>query len=214
MNQKYPKLAALLVVALTTLAAVASADVLWDQSTIDPAGPAIVGSNSPGFGGFVAHTVNDVTVPAEGWHVTSITQYYGGFNYSWTNLSQGYVNIKPKTGALPTGGVSAVQVPMSCVISGDLDGQPIFAVTAALNLDLVPGEYWVGLTPSAPAGIDGADLMWATAQVGAPVATYMAPGPWDNFYGGYDSTFRVDGYTNAPVPAAKTTWGRIKSMYR
>jgi hypothetical protein len=213
MRKPYTTLAAILALALSTLATAAGAAVLWDQSTIDPNGPGIVGSYSPGFGGFVAHTVNDITVPAEGWHVTSITQYYAGFNYAWTNLTLGYVNIQPKSGALPTAAVSAVQVPMSCVISGDYQGQPIFAVTAALNLDLVPGSYWVGLTPIAPAGLDGANLMWATTTIGSPVATFLSPGPWDVFYGDYDSTFRVEGDVNAPVPTAATTWGRLKAMY-
>lgn len=214
MHQKYTRIAALAAAALLAAATVASADVLWDQSTIDPAGPGIVGSNSPGFGGFLAHTVNDVTVPAEGWHVTSITCYYGGFNYAWTGLSSGFVNIQPKTGALPTAAPSATAAPMTCVQSGDYQGTAIFAVTAVVNVDLVPGDYWIGLTPTAPAGIDGADLLWATAQVGDPVATFLSPGPWDVYYGNYDSTFKVEGMLNAPVPTSNSTWGRVKSLYR
>lgn len=214
MNKPYTRLVAVLTLALVSLASAASASVLWDQMTIDPAGPGIVGSNSPGFGGFVAHTVNDVTVPAEGWHVTSITCLYGGFNFGWTGISQGYVNILPKSGALPTAPVSSVLVPMTCVNSGDYNGTALFAVTATLNLDLAPGEYWVGLTPTASAGINGANLLWATTQVGAAVATYLSPDPWANYYGSYDSTFKVEGDLNAPVPAANTTWGRVKSLYR
>jgi hypothetical protein len=214
MNQKYSKLAVALSIALLTLASAAGAAVLWDQSTFDPSAPAMAASNSPGFGGFVAHTVNDVVVPADGWHVTSISQYYSGFNYSWTSMTVGYINIIPKTGALPTGTPSAVLQPMSCVEGTPFNGSTVFIVTANVSLDLVPGEYWIGLTPNGSAGINGANLLWGSAMLGAPVATYLSPSPWANYYGAYDGAFKITGDLNTPVPTAGTTWGRIKSIYR
>lgn len=213
MQNRYSKFA-VLALALVALAPAALADVLWDQSTVDPAGPGIVASNSPGFNGFVAHSVNDVVVPAEGWHITRITQYYGGFNYNWEFLSSGYVNVTPKGGSLPSGTPSNVAVPMSCANTGDVMGTALFSVVANVSIDLVPGSYWIGLTPSGPAGLDGANLLWASAMVGSPVATYMAPGPWDAFYGNYDGAFKIEGYVNAPVPTGNTSWGRVKSLFR
>ena len=206
---------AVALISLMLLAPGAGAMVLWDQGTIVPAGPGIPSSNSPGFGGFVIHSVNDVTVPASGWHVTSITAFYGGFNSSWTSLTQGYLYVQPKTGALPTLAPAVVQQPMSCVVDVPLStllNQTVYAVTANVNLDLVPGEYWIGIAPTASAGINGANRQWPSATVGDPVASYNAPNPWANIVGNWDSAWIINGEITVPVET--NGWGAIKSLYR
>ena len=193
----------------------ASAMVLWDQSVITPAGAAIPNSNSPGFGGFVAHSVNDVTVPASGWHVTKISEWYGFFNSSWTGITQGFIYVQPKTGGLPTIAPVAVQSPMSAALDpaqSALLGQSVLKVSANVNLNLSAGDYWIGITPSASAGINGANLQWPSAQVGDAVATYQS-GAWSHpaSLGNEDGAFLIEGDVTVPVTPA--TWGSIKSLY-
>jgi hypothetical protein len=202
-----------LAVLLLGLAPAAGAVVLWDQMVLDLNGPGIANCNAPGFNGVVAYSVNDVTVPAPGWVITRITQYYSAFNAGWVGgVTQGLVYVQPKTGGLPTINPGGPLQPMSAAHAGPIQGQPVIAVTASgLNIALNPGEYWVGITPNATAGINGANLQWPTAMLGAPVATYAAPGPWANLYGAYDGTIRIEG--DVPVPVEASTWGGIKSLY-
>jgi len=190
----------------------ASAQILWDQSTLDLMSPGIANSDSPGFGGFTIHTVGDVAVTGDGWMVESITQYYSSWNYDWINaITQGYLHVFPKTGPLPAEDPSqSAIVPMSAVsFSPD-----VIAVTASgLSLGLEPGEYWIGITPMAPAGMFGANLQFATSVVGDEAATYdmMIPG-WGNNYVGYDGAMLIAG--EPAVPNATSSWGQIKSNYR
>src|SRR5215510_6972416 len=144
MSIRYGK-ASLVAAVLLALGTNANAMVLWDQHTIVPAGPAIAASNSPGFGGVFTHSVDDVTVPASGWVITKITQYYSAFEPNWAGgVTQGYLNIQPKTGPLPTANPVTVQSPMSCTIDAAQSaavGQTVLAVTATVNISLAPGDY-------------------------------------------------------------------------
>jgi hypothetical protein len=189
----------------------AGAVVLWDQSTFDLAGPGIANSNSPGFNGVVAYSVNDVTVSSP-WIITKITQYYSAFNAGWAGgITQGLVYIQPKTGALPTVVPAGALSPMSGAFTS-MQGQGVIAVSASgLNVQLAPGSYWIGITPNASAGINGVNLQWPAATTDAPVATYVSPGPWSNNYGNYDGAMLIEG--DLPVPVAPSTWGGIKSLF-
>ena len=185
------------------------AEVLWDQSTLDLAGPGIANSYSPGFGGFVIHSVDDVTVAGSGWNVEKITQYYSTWNPNWTSITTGYLHVAPKTGPLPTFNPSTdIQVPMSAsYLSGD-----VLKVTAAgLNIPLAPGDYWIGITPVAGAGIFGANLQWSAALVATTVANWEL-GVWHNYYAGYDGAILIEG--SRPVAVESGSWGDIKSLYR
>jgi hypothetical protein len=205
--------------ALLVCGSTAQAVTLWDQSTIDINGPSIPASNSGGFNGLVVHSVNDVTVPASGWVVTKITQWYSCFNFNWIGgISQGYINVFPKTGGLPTQLPVAIQSPMSCVQDAAqtaLLQQAVISISANVNIALPPGEYWIGLTPTRAASINGINQMWSSAMVGAPVASYdmlVANPTWANIRGNYDGAFMIEG--ELPVPAESNTWGGIKSLYR
>ena len=164
---------------LLCLAPAAGATVLWDQMVLDLNGPGIANCNAPGFNGVVAYSVNDVTVPAPGWFITQITQYYGQFNLNWVGgITQGLVYVQPKTGGLPTIIPGGPLQPMSAAFAGPIQGQPVIAVKASgLNIALTPGEYWIGITPNASAGISGVNLQWPTAMLGARVATYTRARP-------------------------------------
>jgi len=215
MRIRYGK-ASLIGAVLLALGTNAQAMTLWDQSTISPAGPAIAASNSSGFGGLFVHSVDDVTVPASGWVVTKITQYYSAFEPNWAGgVTQGFINIQPKTGSLPTSNPVTVQSPMSCAIDAAQSaavGQTVLAVTATVSISLPAGDYWIGLTPTKGATINGVNLMWPSAQVGDPVANFQSTvGPWKNNYPGWDGAFKVEG--DLPVPTQNSTWGNLKAHY-
>jgi hypothetical protein len=211
MNLKYTKMAAMLCGLLLTAASSAQAVVLWDQSTIDYAAPVSVANwKASGFGGGTNHSVDDVTVTGSPWHVTSITEYYATFNQAWTSMTQGYLHVWSKTGPMPTNNPTLdTLVPMTYVITSDPNG--VATVTASgLNLTLPPGDYWIGITPIATAGLNGVNNQWpALGQIGSPVATYDTS--WHNFYGNYDGAMKVEG--DLPTPTVNTTWGQIKALY-
>jgi hypothetical protein len=202
--------ASLSLLSLLSLASTPGAEVLWDQSTLDLNGPGIANSYSPGFGGFVIHGVDDVTVTGSGWTVESITQYYSSWNFDWPGaVTTGYLHIAPKTGALPTfDPTTDVQVPMTAAF---LNGDVITVTASGLSVPLAPGDYWIGITPVAPAGISGANLQWPAQPVGVDMASYDGTA-WTNFYPGWDGAMTVEGMR--PVSVDEASWGGIKSLYR
>lgn len=211
------KLCTLSITLLSALALAASAgaqsEVLWDQSDLDPNTSGIANSISPGFGGFTIYAVADIVVADAGWSVESITQFYSSWNQDWLfAITEGSLHVFPKTGALPVDDPAAsVTVPMTAA----LNNPDVIEVTASgLNLDLAPGEYWIGITPAAPAGLFGANLQFATlAMMGDPVAVYDTALPgWDNLYGTVDGAIRIEG--SRPTPVEETSWGQIKDLYR
>lgn len=213
MNSRLPRILVFAAAALLAQVAVAG-DILWDQTTLDYAGPGIANSDSPGFGGFTIHGVNDVTVDGCGWIIESITQYYSTWNMDWPSaVTQGYLHVFPKTGPLPTDDPTASPVvPMTCV-----QAHPDYlAITASgLNIALDPGEYWIGITPMGPAGMFGANLQWPTAVMGVDVASYDVAFPaWTNMYAGYDGTLLIEGVDGGPSANEVASWGLIKSLYR
>ena len=214
MNSILTKITVLCTIAL--LASVASADVLWDQP--DDPGWAMGFFNSESGGppfGMTWHGANDVTVP-DAWNVDSITSYYSALDPNWgTAITQGYLHVFPKTGPLPIEDPTmSVIVPMSGVLVGG-----IFEVTASgLGLYLAPGEYWLGITPIAPAGPMGPEIQIPTvALIGNETASYDAYGipmpMWFVFNPGLDAAMLVQG-TVAGTPVEDTTWGSVKAMYR
>jgi hypothetical protein len=203
------------VAALTlALAGSANAVVLWDQGTIDPSGPAIPNSHSSGIGGFNTRAVNDVTIPGGGWIVTKITQYYSGFDPNWPALSTGRLYVEPKTGPLPTVTPNTTIIPMSCVVDPvrtALLNQTVHAVSANVNLNLPPGDYWIGISPIRSLSPFGGNQQWATIKVGDPIARFNMPaGPWGNASGNWDGTIVIEG--EAVVPVEGTSWSGIKAL--
>ena len=211
------KLCTLSITLLSALALAGSAgaqsEVLWDQSDLDPNASGIANSISPGFGGFTIYGVADVIVGDAGWNVDSITQYYSSWNQDWVfAITEGSLHVFPKTGPLPVDDpVASVTVPMTAATN---DPDVIEVTASELNLDLAPGEYWIGITPAAPAGLFGANLQFATlAMTGDPVAVYDTALPgWNNLYGAVDGAIRIEG--SRPTPVEETSWGQIKHLYR
>ena len=210
----------LVALAVFTLATVASADVLWDQSDFDVWAAGFFNSESgePPFG-MTMHTVNDVTVGDGGWIIESISTYYSALDAEWgLGITEGYLHIFEKTGALPgelDDPTASPVVPMSAVLDGDH-----WVVTAAgLSVVVDPGEYWILTTPMAPSGAFGPEIHISSMTfIGDAAATYdvyaFPPPPmWFNMNPGVDASMLIEG-TLVPTPANETTWGQVKSLYR
>jgi len=200
---------ALCIMMVAAAGSVASADVLWDQSQLDWNANGFFNSISGGFPfGSTVYSVADVTVPAGGWTVNSISMYFTLFTSSWDqDVTQGRLYVQPKTGAAPTVLPGGSLVPMSAVALNDpIQFQGYYEVTAAgLNINLAPGEYWIGITPAAPGGPFGPEIGLPSANpVGASTYSFdgNAGGPWTNV--GVDAAIKVQGI---PAPAGVAVAG-------
>lgn len=195
----------LAVAALALGASMASADVLWNQAP-DLAQNGFYNSISgaPPFG-VTAYVVGDITVPAGGWNVDSITMYFGDIESggSWqTSVTQGRLYIQPKTGSLPTAAPSGALIPMSATsLFDNTYQQAYYAVTASgLAQVLAAGDYWIGITPAAPGGFFGPEIGLSSSGVlGSTSADYDAGFPsWAALT--TDAAITVNG-TAVPAPA-------------
>lgn len=211
-----PILAALVAAAL---AGPVQADVLWDQSA-DPFGAGFFNSvsGSPPFG-ITQYVVSDVTVPASGWYVETITTYYSFLDPFWgTSISEGHVNVFPKTGALPVDGTDDPTISMLVPMTGTDIGGMWQVQATGLGIVLPAGEYWIGITPVAPSGPFGPEIhLGSTTFLGAETASYdpfQSPGPpaWFNFNPGTDASIKIEGANPTSVDAF--SWTRVKSLYR
>ena len=212
----------LLASTLLLLAVAANAAVLWDQSTIDPfdAGYFDMVAGGPPFGSTV-YTVSDVTVPAPGWVVSSVAIYASNFDFdSWAGITTARLNIFPKSGPAPLATndpTLGTSVPVVLTSFGDY-----WEIKATgLSNVLPPGDYWIGLTPNAP-NANELHIKFLGAGVGSPSYSwdkfgFPAPswgiGPFPGASTG-DASFKVEGVVSGPVPTAKTTWARVKTLYR
>lgn len=158
------------VLALAAAAGASQAAVLWDQSALDtsPTSMGLLNTVSPGFNGAEIYGLSDVTVPAGGWTIQSVSTYYTNFNFP--GGVSAVLNVFPKTGALPIAtndpraapAGNGTQVPVTAT-DFVVDNQGVREYTASgLNIVLAPGDYWIGLTPNQAGGAFGADFQWST----------------------------------------------------
>jgi len=157
-----------MIVAMAGATAAQGQTTLWNQSQLDWAASGFWNSisGSPPFGATV-YTVADVTVPAGGWTISSISMYFSQIEADWsTSVTQGRLYVQPKTGSMPTINPGGSLIPMSAVGLFDPSVQQAYAeVTASgLNIPLTAGEYWIGITPAAPSGFFGPELGIASAN--------------------------------------------------
>ena len=119
-------------------------DVLWDQPT--DGGGAFVDQTFPDFPDFDTYLVCDVVVDEPGWNVTGVTMFFTDPGTWPMGDNPATLNIFEKTGTLPEPGDDpAAGMQVTAQIEPDVFG---LAITAAgLDINLAPGEYWIGLTP-------------------------------------------------------------------
>jgi len=216
MISKPTTLTILMVAGLVAFTSVAGADVLWEQTGFDPWGMGYFNSESgaPPFG-MTIHTVCDISVDHT-WAVESITMYYSALDLGWGDaISQGYLHVFPKAGTFPADDPTASTiVPMS----GTMIDNSYWEVTASsLSLVLEPGDYWISITPFAPAGMWGPETcLSAAALVGDESPSYdpyADPGPpaWYVMNPGMDAAILIQG--NSTVATETSTWGKVKALY-
>jgi uncharacterized protein (TIGR03382 family) len=208
------------VLTLAVLASAANAAVLWDQSALDTGQTSVglLNTVSPGFNGMVIFDVNDVTVPAGGWTIQSISSYFTTFNSAGTSA---VLNVFPKSGNLPLATDNPKASPIGsgttvAVSSNEFvfNSQGIREYTASgLNIVLAPGEYWIGLTPVQPTGPFGADNQWSTTSpmgVGSAGRSDDFGPNWFNYGGLAGAASTLDGamkIQGIPAPGAMALLG-------
>lgn len=199
-------------------ASIGQADILLNQSQIDvgPNGVGAPNSVSPGFNGWNAFAVEDVTVGAGGWNITSVSTYFSALSWNPGSVTTAVLNVFSKTGnspiaannprANPTGQGSLVSVTMN---GFDVAGNGVWEIRAdGLNINLAAGEYWIGLTPVGPTGPFGPDRQWSSTTHNGQsqhVRFYPDSG-WQNagtYYGvpSFDGAMLIQG-TTVPAPAS------------
>ena len=155
----------------------ASADVLWDQSGVDPAVNALVDQEFGNYPTYASYMVQDVVADTD-WQIQSVTTYFTmGTGFWSTAINQGRLSVFPKTGSLPDAGddpsaSSIVDISMNFGANG------WEVVADGLAIDLGAGEYWVGLTPIADFGVYGQEFHQAAPIIGEDTA-------WRNPGGGF-----------------------------
>lgn len=215
MNTQMTKLS-LIVLSLTmVLAAAAGAAVLHDQSEYDFSGPGFfnVIAGAPPMG-VTTYSVNDIVVDGTGWVITSISTYQNALGGFENDVTQAVINIFPKTGELPVEiPTNDTMVPVTVThISGD-----DYKVTAdGLNIELAPGEYWIGLTHYGSAFNSGIHMPAATLM-GDATPSYDTGGfpmpMWAFWVPATDAAILILGDDNV-VATDETTLDSVKSYYR
>lgn len=164
---------------------VCSADILWDQSAISLSSQISMANwtKTSGFGQREAFGMSDVTVPAGGWTIQSISVYMGTLAFNTPTTAT--LNIFPKTSALPLpsnnprtvangGSGQTVSVTNSMFEINGNSGQFANEFTvSSLNIVLAPGDYWIGLTPLYLGS--STDNQWpAVSQIGSSQSVRFA----------------------------------------
>jgi hypothetical protein len=209
----------LLTLALTVvLVGAACAEVLHSQIDYDPMAAGFYNSISgaPPFG-MTWYGVNDITVGGTGWEISAISTFYSKLDEFWgAGITTGVLHVWPKTGPLPT---EDPTLSTTVAMTGTDIGGAWEVRAAGLSLELEPGEYWIGITPVAPAGMMGPEIHLSTMTlVGDAAASwdaYAFPGPpsWFNFQPGRDATLLIEGDSHV-VSVEESSWGGLKAIYR
>lgn len=225
MSLRHAKLVAAMSLVLLSLAAAASAVVLWDQSNWNTAGEGSLNLSSVSCnainGNTKLHTANDVHF-AGPVVITSVTIYETDGNAA--GATQAYLWIAPKTGALPTQSSSLVNTAANLVpiTSAYVSSGASFAVAITapgLGISLPAGDYWVSLTPKHSLGFfpysvhlvtDSTPVMDQSPSISA--CTVNSDWLYALAPQAYDYAMKIEG--DLPVPTVNSSWGRLKSMYR
>ena len=207
--------------AIVLLASAVQAEVLWDQSDYDAVNMLGFWNSVSGcapFGGTI-HYANDVQIFDE-VTITSISTYYTPFNFDTASATQAYLYIGEKTGSIPVDGVDLPQENGSLIdITVTTDANGVFVITASgLSESLLPGEYWVSLTPILPGGMWGPDFnISSLTPWGDPSAFYeycgMFAPAWGPSFDSLDGSILIEGTVDV-VPTQATSLDGLKALYR
>lgn len=210
----------LILVALCVAATGANAAVLWDQSDYDALNQLGMWNAVSGcapFGGTI-HYANDIMI-YDYVTINQIHTWYTPFNFDTLSATEAWLMIVPKTGPLPSDATDLPQTVGTLVtISVTTDVNGIYEITAdGLTESLVPGEYWVSLTPILPGGMWGPDYhIRSMTNWGEPAVWYeycgqFAPA-WGTNIDNLDGSMLIEGTIDI-VPTEDTSWGSLKALY-
>jgi hypothetical protein len=205
-----------------SFATAASAVVLWDQSSLSATLGGTIDLSSTSCsqisGNTKIHLASDVhfDTPVV---ITAVRIYETPGNVQ--AATQAYLWIAPKTGPIPTAISSDVNNAANIVpitVSAAVGGVVTVSATG-LNRSLPAGDYWVSLTPRHSLGLF--PYTWhiyaAGPAVGDPTAAIVActvnstwSYPLDPNRPDY--SIKIEG--DLPVPTLKSSWSRVKSIYR
>lgn len=215
MNTQMKKLSLIALALSVILVGSAGATVLVDQSEYDFSGPGFfnVIAGAPPMG-VTTYSVNDITVTGTGWVITDISIFVnalGGYEGSTTSA---VINIFPKTDVLP------VEVPTEDMIvdvtAVNIGGDDYQVTASGLNIELAPGEYWIGLTPYGSSFNYGIHMP-ATTLIGDATPSYDTGGfpmpMWANWVPDADAAMLIIGDDNV-VATDDASLDSVKSLYR
>lgn len=166
--------------------------ILWDQSDVAFDENALLDSDFLDFPAYSGFMLMDVEVDGPGWRVETVATFFTIGFAAWSdgNIKQAYLNILPKDGELPDDGYDPFDAPLVDVDLTDLGG--VWDVRASgLDIDLPPGEYWIGLTPSYWWGATGKEYHWGSPIRGGNTA-WRNPGGALGFGEEWTFAYNVD----------------------
>ncbi len=119
----------------------ASADVLYDN----PVGLRFTAVNQefPDFPAYSTYLVADFNVPNPGFTLTSVVLPMT-VNRAWVAVTTARLHLFQKTGTLPVNFTDNPEA--SLIVPVSYDGFTGILSTVGLNLNVAPGNYWIGLT--------------------------------------------------------------------
>jgi hypothetical protein len=205
----------ILLALIALLTSSSSADVLHDQSAIEPEWEQGFLNTIAGGGrtGYIIYGMSDVQVGGGGWIVESVTIYVQSLGSEPTTA---FLNIFPKVSSpLPTVDQIPTQDLAVTVTTTLVPGTTqTFAITASgLNIPMYPGDYWIGLTPLESAFFYSTHAP-AANQMYDNQASYDAVwGVWDNMYAPKDATILIEG-THQVVATEELSIGSVKALFR
>lgn len=207
--------------ALAIFASGASAEVLWDQSDYDDVNLFGIWNSESGcfpFGG-TYHTANDIQIYDQ-VTINSISTYYTAYSFEFPGTTEAYLWIGLKSDSLPITGTDipsdpALLVPVT--VEQNAAGHNVLKAEG-LSISLTPGEYWVSLTPVAPAGPFGPEYNiaslsnWGDDSAKIEFCGLNAP-EWLVASPGKDASILIEGTIDV-IAVEDQTWGQLKATYR
>lgn len=176
--EEMDKMKKLLLAALVlSLGSTAWADVLWNQA-LDPNAAAYVDQEFSDYPTYSSYQVHDIVVPATGWTIQKITTWYvdGATPGNWTTVTQGRLNVFPKTGSLPAAGNDpAAGTAYPITIINPAGGIAEISMSG-LNIVLPAGQYWIGFTPMTTFGTHGQKFLGQTTSIQGNQSAIRNPG--------------------------------------
>lgn len=207
----------MIIATLTLSVSVASADVLWDQSAINPNGDSYMDSYSIGpWGDVIVYGASDFNLDVDAV-ITSVTTFYTNGGEWQPGNYDALLDIFEKTGPIPVDGVddpltTGVTVPVTLTDMGD----GTLALNASgLNLALAAGQYWIMLSPTVPDGPGFREFHLVSETTVMDNSAWIEFGGWlpaawaDN---GRDGTLLIEG--DFTVATEAVSFGGVKSLYR